>query len=183
VTAALGFGGARMGRILLMLPLLVLLAGCYETDEAVFTADEGEAVAGLEGRYVAEGGALAIAHDGTGGDYRFTLLPKNDKPASGSLRLVPLKPSLALVQAHLDGEPAERFYYLLFALDATGGRIASFERLDADEAAAKALAARLGVRFSGSAVAGDRLSLARFLKGLAELPLSRGEGATYTRVD
>lgn len=173
----------RAARWTVVLPLLATLLGCFGPDEEIFSAGDAQLVPGLEGRYSAVDGAITIFRVPELNDYRFIAIPTDDAPSSGSFRVVKLGATLALVQAHLDNEPAKHFYHLLFNVTSSAGRVATLEGLEADAEAAKALARRLKVRIEGSTLVGPRPAVARFLTALAGLPLARGGNAVFSRAE
>ena len=181
--ASLRVRAALVARWSAVLPLLAALLGCFGPDEEIFSAGDAQLVPGLEGRYSSDDGALTIFRVPESNDYRFIMVPKDDTPSSGSLRVVKLGATLALVQAHLDNEPANNFYHLLFNVTSSGDRVATLEGLEADAGAAKALARRLEVRIEGSTLVGPRPAVARFLTALASLPLAHGSGAVFSRAE
>jgi hypothetical protein len=181
--ASLRVRASRVARWAAVLPLLAALVGCFGPDEEIFSAGDAQLVPGLEGRYSAVDGALTIFRAPESNDYRFIAVPKDDKPSSGSFRVVKLGAILVIVQAHLDNEPATQFYHLLFNVISSGGRVATLEGLEADAEAAKALARRLDVRIEGSTLVGPRPAIARFLIALGSVPLARGSGAVFSRAE
>ncbi len=167
--------------VLLLLPAALL--GCFGTEEEIFGPGEAHLLPGLEGRYGSSDGALTIFRVPDTNDYRFIMVPKDDKPGSGQFRVVELGDRVKLVEAHLDNEPANRFYHVLFEATSSGGRIVKLERLDPDEEDAKALAAQVAVRIDGSMLVGPRPAIARFLSGLAGVRLAKGEDGVFSRTD
>jgi len=183
VTYPLRGQAALIFRLAVLLVLPAALLGCFGTEEEIFGPGEARLLPGLEGRYSSSDGALTIFRVPDTNDYRFIMVPKDDKPGSGQFRVVELGDRVKLVQAHLDNEPATRFYHVLFEVTSSGGRVVEIERLDPDEEDAKALAARVGVRIDASMLVGPRPAITRFFSGLAGVRLAKGENGVFSRTE
>lgn len=135
---------AIQGIRLAIIPFLLLFAACYETDQEVIRIDQAVAVPDLVGSYTEDLNELTIDITAVpySNEYRYREVAENGKVETGTLRIIPLRDTIYLVQSTTDGHPG----YILAFYDFRGSE-KTYETMDADasEAELVALATQYGV--------------------------------------
>jgi uncharacterized membrane protein len=168
----------RSAGFVLLATVLVILAGCYETDFEVIDASSAVAVYGVAGTYNVEGGGTmtisAVPHSN---DYRFREVSKDNKISTGYLRLVPLKGSIYIVQAKYDDDSFYYFDFYEFTVDSSGSHYRPMNA-EIDETGLDQLAQQNGVTIDWYSIdfvpylEGSRANIMAFLRAHTTLPFS-----------
>lgn len=118
----------NIGRSILLVGLVLLVSGCYETDQEIIMASEAAKVYGLPGTYTSRSATTRIWEVPGTDDYRFEELDV-DGVSSGYLRAVPLRGNIYLAQAKYDNGAIYLLFYEFIV--SSGG--ASYHPLEATE--------------------------------------------------
>lgn len=148
---------AIQGIRLAIIPFLLLFAACYETDQEVIRIDQAVAIPNLVGPYTEDLAGLDVDITAVpySNEYRYREVDEDGKVETGTLRIIPLRDTIYLVQSKTDGEAG---YFLTF-YDFRGSE-KTYESMDVDaaESEIQALAARYGVSLAEGESAYYRLS-------------------------
>lgn len=101
---------AKLIGLVVTVMLVASICGCYKTEQEVISAGAAVAVPGLPGTYTGEVINTQISRVPNSNDYQFDQGP-GILDQTGTLRLVPLKDNIYIVQARYDGQ---QIYHLMF---------------------------------------------------------------------
>lgn len=148
---------------LVLLAIIILVAaGCYETDVEIISASSAVSVYGLPGTYNKEkGGTMIISAVPLSNDYRFRDVGKDNKASTGYLRAVPLQGNIYIVQAKYDDDPVYYLGFYQFIYDSSGAHYKPMEPT-VSEKSLDQLARQYGVTIDW-----DTLDFVPYLKGSA----------------
>jgi hypothetical protein len=146
--------------VLLLAAIILLAAGCYETDVEIISASSAVSVYGLPGTYNKEkGGTMIISAVPLSNDYRFRDVGKDNKASTGYIRAVPLQGNIYIVQAKYDDDAVYYLGFYQFIYDSSGAHYKPLEAT-ASEKTLDQLAKQYGVTIDW-----DTFDFVPYLKG------------------
>jgi hypothetical protein len=160
--------------VVLVAAVILIVAGCYETDFEVIDAFSAVAVYGVTGTYnVESGGTMTISAVPHSNDYRFQEVSKDNKVSTGYIRMVPLKGDIYIVQAKYDNEDVYYLAFYRFTIDSSGSHYQPMYP-DVDDSRLYQLAEQHDVMLDLDFIYldGSRSNIMAFLRAHANLPFS-----------
>ncbi len=144
---------------------LLAFSGCYEVDQEVISPADAAQVAGLAGSYTSYDGSTVISEVVGTNDYRFRKIPVRGTIGVGSMRAVPLRDNIYIVQIKYDNEPG----YFIDFMEFNGDRFIELT-FDMPDGERTRLAGDFNVKFEDDFIIeslylkGDRVDILSFLK-------------------